>query len=612
MRFICYILAFLLFASSLCQAQKDTISDPRDIDGIINETKALRITDSLQKLIILQQINQLNRNEIVARDRLQAELKKIEQVDSLRLAVQRTKIFQLQNSIGRYPVAPFGDTLFYILTKIGSVLPAERAERISRKIIMLYEDDMVLPDSIRIENSELTNDIIYGELIIMSVSEADAILNNTSVNSLTVRYQQSIIKAIHSEREQNSLSNILKRIGLLLIIILTLSIIIWGISKLFKLFVKNLTINKDIWLRHISIGSYELLSKEQELSWLLLGFRILRWFTIILLVYLALTFAFSIFPFSKGWAEQLFILVWSPFKSILNAVWKYLPNLITIIVLILVMKYLIRFVRYLFTEVESGKLIIPGFHADWSMPTYSIVKFLLYAFTFVLIFPYLPGSDSNIFKGVSVFIGVLFSLGSSSAIANMVAGLVITYMRPFKIGDRIRIADISGDVVEKTMLVTRLRTIKNEEITIPNSAILTGNTINYSTYTNEKGLIIHTTVTIGYDVPWKNMHEALIEAANRVEFILKDPLPFVLQTSLDDFYVAYQINAYTREANRQSMVLTMLHQNIQDVCNERGIEIMSPHYRSQRDGNATTIPGNYLPDDYVPPPFNVNQTVKPK
>lgn len=228
---------------------------------------------------------------------------------------------------------------------------------------------------------------------------------------------------------------------------------------------------------------------------------------------------------------------------------------------------------------------------------------------FVLVFPYLPGSDSNIFKGVSVFVGVLFSLGSSSAISNMIAGLVITYMRPFKIGDRIKIADMTGDVIEKTLLVTRLRTIKNEEITIPNSAILSGNTTNFSVYSRNEGLIIYTTVTIGYDVPWRKMHEALMSAAMKTQLILSEPKPFVLQTSLDDFYVSYQINAYTREAGRKSRILSELHQNIQDECNNQGIEIMSPHYRGQRDGNATTIPANYLGENYEPPAFNIKASI---
>ena len=270
--------------------------------------------------------------------------------------------------------------------------------------------------------------------------------------------------------------------------------------------------------------------------------------------------------------------------------WEYLPNLFTIIVIVLVFKYSIRFVSYIFSEIDAGKLKINGFHEDWAIPTFSIVKFLLYAFMFIMIFPYLPGSDSGIFQGVSVFLGLLVSLGSSSAISNMVAGLVITYMRPFREGDRIKIGDVTGVVIEKTLLVTRLRTIKNEEITIPNSAVLSGNTTNFSVVAKSDGLIIHTTVTIGYDVPWREVHAALLESAGRTANLISGRQPFVLQTSLDDFYVAYQLNVYTAVADAVAPIYSELHQHIQDVFAERGIEIMSPHYRAERDGNEITIP----------------------
>jgi len=229
----------------------------------------------------------------------------------------------------------------------------------------------------------------------------------------------------------------------------------------------------------------------------------------------------------------------------------------------------------------------------------------------VIVFPYLPGSSSPAFQGVSVFLGLLLSLGSTSAINNLIAGLVITYMRPFKIGDRIRIGDVTGDVVEKSMLMIRVRTIKNEDVTVPNSTVLSSNTTNFSALANAQGLIIHTTVTIGYDVPWKEMHKALINAAMRTPDVLKDPAPFVLQTSLDDFFVSYQLNAYIRDANNQHVIYSELHQNIQDCCNEAGIEIMSPHYTSMRDGNTTTVPTDYRPKDYKPKAFHV-QNVKEK
>ena len=178
-------------------------------------------------------------------------------------------------------------------------------------------------------------------------------------------------------------------------------------------------------------------------------------------------------------------------------------------------------------------------------------------------------------------------------------------MRSFTIGDRVKIGDVTGDVIEKTMLVTRVRTTKNEIISIPNSTILTSHIINFSSDAPDKGLILHTPVTIGYDAPWRQVHQLLIGAALATEFIEKEPKPFVLQTSLDDFYVSYQINAYTRAPNRQAATYSLLHQNIQDKFNEAGVEIMSPHYRAQRDGNQTTVPADYLPAGYQAPHFRV-------
>lgn len=228
----------------------------------------------------------------------------------------------------------------------------------------------------------------------------------------------------------------------------------------------------------------------------------------------------------------------------------------------------------------------------------------------IVIFPLLPGSDSEVFRGVSVFLGILFTFSSSGSLSNIFAGLVLTYMRAFKIGDRVKIGDSVGDIVEKTLLVTRVRTIKNEDITIPNSTVLNSHTINYSTAAGEVGLIVHTTVTIGYDVPWKHVHELLVNAASDTVYIINNPKPFVLQTSLNDFYVSYQVNAYTKEPSKQAEIYSSLHQNIQDKFNEAGVEIMSPHYKALRDGNQATIPADYLPPEYITPPFRVSDVSK--
>jgi small-conductance mechanosensitive channel len=231
---------------------------------------------------------------------------------------------------------------------------------------------------------------------------------------------------------------------------------------------------------------------------------------------------------------------------------------------------------------------------------------LVIVFAAIACFPYIPGSQSEGFRGISVFLGLLISLGSAAAIGNIIAGVVLTYMRPFQVGDRVKIADTFGDVTEKTLLVTRVRTIKNVDITIPNSLVLSSHIINFSSsMMKPPPLILHTSVTIGYDAPWRKVHELLIAAAKRTTHILETPEPFVLQTSLNDFYVTYEINAYTTQPNKMATIYAELHQNIQDSFNEAGVEIMSPHYTQIRDGNKTAIPDQYLPKSYQAPGLRI-------
>ena len=520
---------------------------------------------------------------------------------------------EFQEPIGFPVIGVLGDTLFHVYSRLGSASPEERAVTISGRIKRIAEEgDVFVEDSLLAVPYENSYDILYKGIIITSISNRDALLNQKDIRALADERKSQIANSLKLAKEDQQLTRLLIRSVLVVVVFGVAYLLFWLLKQGFKRIHVYLETDRDKWLKNLAYKEYTFLTAQQEMRIILVFLRMIRIFLFVLLVYFTLSIVFSIFPFTRGWADRLFYLVWSPFTSIFLSLWEYLPNLITIIVIVFVMGYFIRFVKYVFSEIDEEKLHISGFHADWAMPTYSIVRFLLYAFMFVLIFPYLPGSDSNIFKGVSVFIGILFSLGSSSAIANMVAGLVITYMRPFKIGDRIKIGEITGDVLEKTLLVTRIRTTKNEEITIPNSSVLSGNTTNYSTFAKrDEGLIIHTTVTIGYDVPWKVMHAVLIEAALRTESVLKSPQPFVLQTGLEDFYVSYQINAYTRESNLLPRVYSELHQHIQDVCFEKGIEILSPHYRAARDGNRSTIPESYLSNDYKVPSFQVKIEKEP-
>jgi len=505
------------------------------------------------------------------------------------------------------PVVFKNDTLFFVHSKIGPYKPADRVNTINRRITSFMKDGEFEPDSLYMLDSDMSTDIWWRDRVLFSVTDFDAEVENMQRQALAQKELNTVKAALNKELKSKSIKNILLQGGLTLLVLVIIYLLIKYINKLFVFTRKWLINARGRILKGVKFKGYELLDTERELKVALFLNNILKWVVIVIVLYLALPILFSIFPWTRGWAEKLFGYVLDPLTNVLSAVFNYIPNLFTIGVIYLVTRYVVQFIEFLAGEIEKGSLVISGFYPDWAKPTFGIVKVLMYAFMFIVIFPYLPGSDSPVFQGVSVFLGVLFSLGSSTAISNMVAGLVITYMRPFKIGDRIKIGEITGLVMEKSMLVTRIRTIKNEDITIPNATILSGHTVNYTTSAKELGLILHTTVTIGYDVPWPKVHELLINSANDADGIIKaeDKKPFVLQTSLDDFYVAYQLNAYTDQPERMAVIYSNLHQQIQDKFAAAGVEIMSPHFGALRDGSAVNIPADYLSKDYKAPSFNV-------
>lgn len=579
---------------------------------ILKSVDSVRTADSLRMLQLNKQIEDLKTTDNLKKDELQAELNRLKTADSLKKIERIKRIDSLRSITKGFPVISFNDTLFVVYSKLGPFSPKDRAETIQNKLIKLYERPDFNGDSLTVFNGEQSSDIMYIDMIILSVTDADALwLGKTRIETAH-EYKEKIKNNIQAEIEENSLKNTLIRIGLALLTILGLFLILKYANKLFVLINSKVEQNKDKYLKGIKIKNYELFDKERMSLVVLFLLRVLKIIIILIVSYFFLTILFGIFPSTKGIAETLLGYILNPVGKMWKAIVSYLPNLLAIIVIMVVTRYILKFVHFLTSEIEKGELSLPGFYSDWAQPTFNIVRVLILAFMFIVIFPYLPGSDSPIFQGVTVFLGILFSLGSSTAISNMVAGIVITYMRPFKIGDRVKIGEVTGDIVGKNMLVTRVRTIKNEEITIPNSNVMSNHTINFSTSADNLGLIMHTTVTIGYDVPWKKVHELLLSSALDTIGLLKEPKPFVLQTSLDDFYVSYQINAYTHDANKQALIYSLLHQNIQDKFNESGVEIMSPHYKALRDGNTSTIPSDYLPDNYVSPSFNIKDGNKNK
>jgi small-conductance mechanosensitive channel len=317
----------------------------------------------------------------------------------------------------------------------------------------------------------------------------------------------------------------------------------------------------------------------QIMSALFLIIKIVKWILIVIQSFLSIPLVFSLFEPTSHHAHLLLDYVLIPLNKVFSGIIHYIPNLITIIIFITAARYLIRSLKFFANRIEKGKIVIPGFYPDWANPTLNILRFLIIVFTAAIIYPYLPGSNTRVFQGVSVFVGIVISLGSSSAIANLVAGLVLTYMRPFRLGDRIQIQNVTGFIVEKSPFVIRLRTHKNEYVTFPNSIVMTTSVINYHTSTSEQGLILNAEVSFCYAISWQKVHELLIDAALKTAYILNDPKPFVLQTSLEDFYAVYQINAYTKTVDYVPSIYSELFENIQNCFKEAGLDMTAAHFR---------------------------------
>lgn len=514
--------------------------------------------------------------------------------DSVKLVQQKLRIDSLRKFTQGVPVVVEGDTLFYIYAKRGGHTPQQRAVMNATAITELGKRFNLKPDSLYLESSDIVTDLMYGDKVLASFTDQDGLWEGRTRDQLAADKRQIVVDKLKDMKKEHSLWQLGKRIIFFVLVLLGQYLLFWATTWLFKKLKIRIQRLKDTKLKPISIQDYELLDTQKQVNLLIFLANILRYAFMLLQLVLTVPLLFSIFPQTEKLAYQIFSYIWNPVKSIFGGVIDYIPNLFTIFVICLAVKYLVRLVHYLATEVQSDRLKLNGFYPDWAMPTFHIIRFLLYAFMIAMIYPYLPGSDSGVFQGISVFVGLIVSLGSSTVIGNIIAGLVITYMRPFKLGDRIKLNDTTGNVIEKTPLVIRIRTPKNELVTIPNSFIMSSHTVNYSASARTYGLIIHAEVSIGYDVPWRKVHSLLLKAAQATQGVAADPEPFVLETELQDWYPVYQINAYITEADQLAQIYSNLYQSIQDVFAEADVEIMSPHYMAVRDGNETTIPKSGL------------------
>jgi small-conductance mechanosensitive channel len=461
-----------------------------------------------------------------------------------------------------------------------SAFPAEqRARLIVERIVSAAKEPTVKVEDLRVAESQTFSEIKAGDRTILKVYNADAQIEKLERQLLAQVCLQRIQVAIEEYRSERGPDHLLwsALYGLLSTLLSgALFLLVVRLARWLDAFVERRFKRR---VRSLGIKSFEILRAEQIWGALRALLKALRTLMIIVIAYVYLQFLLSLFPWTRPFATRLLPYVINPLKIMAQSVLSYLPNLAFLILLVLIIRFALNLLRLFFGSVERGAVSLSGFSAEWAKPTYRLVRVAVVAFAVVLAYPYIPGSDSGAFKGVSIFIGVLVSLGGTSVISNVIAGYTMTYRRAFKVGDRVRINDVIGDVTEMRLLVTHLRSLKNEEVVIPNSVILGSQVVNFSSLAPAPGLILHTTVGIGYEVPWRQVEAMLHMAAERTPGVLKEPGPFVLHTALGDFAVTYELNVFCGDAREMLPMYTDLHRNILDVFNEYGVQIMTPAYR---------------------------------
>jgi small-conductance mechanosensitive channel len=507
------------------------------------------------------------------------------------------------------PIVFRGDTIGTLYGTAGAFSPAERAQAVVERLRRLRADG-VDPDSITTFGEGAPMALSVGPDVILVVNAQDAAGLGLPIEEATAQYLEMVRAALAQGVLTRTLRSLLIGAGLTILTTIMLLVLLRLLSRWYPIIYQRLQDIQEDRLPSVRFQRLQLISGEQLQK---LVIRTAQGSRVVVTAFLGIVYlflVFSFFPLTRVLVDATLRLLMEPVRRIGLAFVAYLPNLFNIFVILVITFYGLRTLKIFFKAIENRTINVRGFYPDWARTTFNLVRILVIAFGVILVWPYLPASDSDAFRGVAAFLGLLVTFGSAGAVSNAVGGIVMVYMRPFQVGDRVKIADTLGDVVERGLLVTRVRTPKNVETTIPNSMVVGSHIVNYSAIAKASGVILHTSVTIGYDVPWTEVHEALKAAALRSEGIVPDPEPFVLQTALGDYAVSYELNAYTKTPKMMQLLYSRLHTNIQDTFSEAGIEILSPVYHALRDGNLSTIPGPNAPAESSATAFRLRDILK--
>jgi small-conductance mechanosensitive channel len=494
-----------------------------------------------------------------------------------RMHAQPTAPALVNDEVDTAPVEIDGTVLFRV-RGVSSFPAAVRARAITDRIVAAAADAAVAIDSLRVIDAEGGLRIAAGDRPIMMVVDADASLEQVGRAELVYAHLNRVRQAIVEYRAARSSRALQVAAVNTLVATIVLAagtgLLLWSWRRLDALLTRRLQAR----IQSVGIQSFEVMRADRIWAALKSGLVGIR--TVIFLAGALIYFGYVLaqWPWTRGLSRNVVGFALGPLEVIGSGLVANIPRLVFLVVLFFVIRLVLRLVRLFFEAVGRGTVRLERFDPDWAQPTYKILRVAIVGFGLVVAYPYIPGSESAAFKGVSLFIGIVFSLGSSSAISNIIAGYMMTYRRAFKVGDRVKIGDAVGDVIDLRLQVTHLRSYKNEEIVIPNSQILAHEVLNYSSLAREHGLILHTEVGIGYETPWRQVEAMLLAAAERTPGVSREPGPFVLVKRLGDFAVTYELNVYINEVKAMNPTYTTLHRNILDVFNEYGVQIMTPAY----------------------------------
>ena len=475
------------------------------------------------------------------------------------------------------PVKLDGHTLFRV--RGVSAYPAEqRAQVVADRIRTVARDRSFNVGNIRVNETPFSTQIVAGKLLIINLFDGDAQLEQVRRQTLGTAYLLRIQQAVEDYRRERQ-PDVLTRHTVLALAAAVGLLLFWFLGiRIVRFALRTMERRYKHRIREVGIQSLKLLPAERMWISLIGVLKFAAAAAGVAITYAAVDYILYLFPWTRDVGQNLSGFVLNPLRTIGSKFVDSIPNLIFLLILGVITYYLLKFIRLIFSSIENETITMGGFDPTWAKPTYRLVRVFVIAFALVVAFPYIPGSNTQAFKGVSLFIGLVFSLGSTSLIGNLISGYSLTYRRAFKPGDRVKIDDYVGDVQESRLLVTYLHTIKNEVVAVPNSSIVSAAVVNYSSLARTKGLILHTNVGIGYETPWRQVEAILIEAAERTPGLLREPKPFVLEKELRTFDVDYELNVYCDRPNSTASLYAALHRNILDLCNEYGVQIMTPAY----------------------------------